>query len=188
VVYGHTPHAQARWINNTINIDTGCVFGGGLTALRWPEKELVYVPAKHTYSEARRPFKTVEESEIPLASPYDLLLSDVYPAEEVSSGNRRVQTTLLGNVLIERANSAAALEIITRFGVDPRWMVYLPPTMSPCETERSGPYLEHPNGAFEYFRKYGIKSLVCQEKHMGSRAVIVICKDNDVLALHHKLK
>jgi protein phosphatase len=58
-------------------------------------------------------------------------------------------------------------------------MVYLPPTMSPCETERSGPYLEHPNGAFEYFRKYGIKSLVCQEKHMGSRAVIVICKDNE---------
>ncbi|HET7271953.1 MAG TPA: AAA family ATPase, partial [Rubrobacter sp.] len=45
VVYGHTPVPEAEWINRTINIDTGCVFGGRLTALRYPEKELVSVPA-----------------------------------------------------------------------------------------------------------------------------------------------
>jgi polynucleotide kinase-phosphatase len=56
VVYGHTPVPQAEWLNRTINIDTGCVFGGRLTALRWPEKELVSVPARRVWSEPARPF------------------------------------------------------------------------------------------------------------------------------------
>lgn len=44
VVYGHTPVAEPEWLNRTINIDTGCVFGGRLTALRYPEKELCPFP------------------------------------------------------------------------------------------------------------------------------------------------
>src|SRR5439155_17463804 len=54
VVYGHTPVPSAEWLNNTINIDTGCVFGGRLTALRYPEKELVSVPAARLVSEPDR--------------------------------------------------------------------------------------------------------------------------------------
>lgn len=46
VVYGHTPLPEARWVNRTICLDTACVFGGELTALRWPERELVAVPAE----------------------------------------------------------------------------------------------------------------------------------------------
>ena len=46
IVYGHTPVEDARFINNTVNIDTGCIFGGKLTALRYPEKEIVSVPSK----------------------------------------------------------------------------------------------------------------------------------------------
>jgi diadenosine tetraphosphatase ApaH/serine/threonine PP2A family protein phosphatase len=60
VVYGHTPVDEARWVNHTMNIDTGCVFGGKLTALRYPEKELVQVPALRTYCEPPRPFSTIE--------------------------------------------------------------------------------------------------------------------------------
>ncbi|HEX6587849.1 MAG TPA: AAA family ATPase [Longimicrobiales bacterium] len=56
VVYGHTPVADPEWRNNTINIDTGCVFGGRLTALRWPARELVSVPARRAYAVPRRPF------------------------------------------------------------------------------------------------------------------------------------
>ncbi|HEU4628128.1 MAG TPA: AAA family ATPase [Gemmatimonadaceae bacterium] len=56
VVYGHTPVAVPEWRNRTMNVDTGCVFGGRLTALRWPERELVSVPAQRRYAEPGRPF------------------------------------------------------------------------------------------------------------------------------------
>ena len=56
VVYGHTPIAAPEWVNNTLNIDTGCVFGGRLTALRYPERELVSVAAHRAYAVPRRPF------------------------------------------------------------------------------------------------------------------------------------
>lgn len=56
VIYGHTPVPEADWLNNTLCIDTGCVFGGKLTALRWPERDIVAVDAEKTYAEARRPF------------------------------------------------------------------------------------------------------------------------------------
>ena len=58
VVYGHTPVPDAVWVNNTICLDTGCVFGGKLTALRYPECELVSVEAKCVYAEPARPWVT----------------------------------------------------------------------------------------------------------------------------------
>ncbi|TPE45979.1 metallophosphoesterase [Pontibacter mangrovi] len=56
VVYGHTPVHEPRWRNNTINIDTGCVFGGSLTALTYPDHVLTTVKARHEYAESVRPF------------------------------------------------------------------------------------------------------------------------------------
>ncbi len=56
IVYGHTPVAQALWFNNTLCIDTGAVFGGSLTALRWPEREIVSVSARAEYAVSKKPF------------------------------------------------------------------------------------------------------------------------------------
>ncbi len=56
IVYGHTPVAEPAWQGNSVCIDTGCVFGGALTALRWPERETVSVPAHDTYAPLRRGF------------------------------------------------------------------------------------------------------------------------------------
>jgi diadenosine tetraphosphatase ApaH/serine/threonine PP2A family protein phosphatase len=64
VVYGHTPVVQPEWFNHTINLDTGCVFGGRLSALRYPEKEFVSVPALHQYCEPGRPFLNVRSNAV----------------------------------------------------------------------------------------------------------------------------
>ena len=65
---------------------------------------------------------------------------------------------------------------MSRFAVYPKWLVYLPPTMSPCETSQVEGMLEHPTEAFAYYRDRGVPRVVCQEKHMGSRAVVIVCR------------
>jgi protein phosphatase len=68
---------------------------------------------------------------------------------------------------------------MSRFAANPKWIIYLPPTMSPCETSTDSDYLEHPLEAFDYYRKEGVAQAVCEEKHMGSRAVAIVCRDQD---------
>jgi protein phosphatase len=176
VVYGHTPVPEPEWLNRTINIDTGCVFGGKLTTLRYPEKELVSVPAKQTYAESRKPFLPVEARAPALSAQQqhdDLLdIADV-------TGKRIVSTRWHGNVTIREENSIAALEVMSRFAANPKWLIYLPPTMSPSDTSNSPELLEHPAEAFAYFRQAGVPRVVCEEKHMGSRAVVIVCQDED---------
>lgn len=174
VVYGHTPVPAPEWLNRTINIDTGCVFGGKLTALRYPEKELVSVPALRTYCEPARPF--LPEPEQPAGLTAQQANDQALDAEDVL-GKRIITTRLRGTVTVREENAAAALEVMSRFAADPRWLIYLPPTMSPCETSRIEGLLEHPAEAFAYYRSQGVPRVVCEEKHMGSRAVVVACRD-----------
>src|SRR2546430_10578873 len=68
---------------------------------------------------------------------------------------------------------------MSRSALDPRWLVYLPPTMAPSETSALPGLLEHPAEAFAYFRGRGVARVVCEEKHMGSRAIVVACRDGD---------
>ena len=99
-------------------------------------------------------------------------------AEDVI-GKRIVTTRLHHNVTIREENATAALEVMSRFAANPKWLIYLPPTMSPSETTSEPGLLEHPAEAFAYFRNQGVPQVVCEEKHMGSRAVVVVCRDQD---------
>ena len=171
VVYGHTPVPQATWLNNTLNLDTGCVFGGALTALRWPEREIVSVPARQTYAESVRPIWT-QPSELTPQQRQDEVL-DI--ADYL--GKRLIETRLGRNITIRAENGAAALEVMSRYAADPKWLVYLPPTMAPVATSKRADTLEHPDQAWEYFRAEGALQVVCEEKHMGSRAVVVVARD-----------
>ncbi|NUP00132.1 MAG: polynucleotide kinase-phosphatase [Nonomuraea sp.] len=169
VVYGHTPTLTPEWVNNTICLDTGCVFGGHLTALRYPEREIVQVPAERVWYEPAKPLGA------PSREPGMLDVGDVI-------GTRHVETRSGGRIKVREENAAAALEVMSRFAVDPGWLVYLPPTMAPAETSSLEGYLEHPHEAFEEFAAAGVREVVCEEKHMGSRAVAVLARTPEVAA------
>lgn len=53
IVYGHTPVLEPRFVNKTVNIDTGCVFGNKLTAFRLPEEKIISVPSKQPFNEEK---------------------------------------------------------------------------------------------------------------------------------------
>ncbi|UYB39444.1 polynucleotide kinase-phosphatase [Streptomyces sp. Je 1-4] len=170
VVYGHTPTPRATWLNNTLCLDTGCVFGGAMTALRWPERELVDVPAERVWYEPTKPLATEAPGG---ADGRPLDLHDV-------AGRRIVETRYMGRLAVKEENAAAALEVMSRFAIDPRLLPYLPPTMAPCATSAEEGYLEHPAEAFAGYRADGVREVVCEEKHMGSRAVVLVCRDETV--------
>ena len=176
VVYGHTPVAEPLWLNNTVNLDTGCVFGGRLSALRYPEREIVSVRAHATYYESRKPFLPPDVESLRTVQH---ALDDVLDLADVI-GKRIVDTRLVPRITIREENAIAALEVMSRFAVDPKWIIYLPPTMSPSDTTKRASLLEHPQEAFSYYRTEGVPQVICEQKHMGSRAVVVLCRDESV--------
>ncbi|MEE6258301.1 polynucleotide kinase-phosphatase [Plantactinospora sonchi] len=175
VVYGHTPTPTPEWVNNTICIDTGCVFGGALTALRYPTRELVSVPAAKEYYAPARPLHAVPAGPADVGGSaadrddHGLDLRDVTGRRHIDYG--------YGTVTVPAENAAAALEVMSRFSVDPRWLPWLPPTMAPCSTATLDDFLEHPAQAFADYRSAGVNRVVCEEKHMGSRAVVLVRRD-----------
>jgi protein phosphatase len=199
VLYGHTPVPAPEWVNNTLCLDTGCVFGGSLTALSYPERELASVPAAAVYYEPARPFPvaasdsggpdsggaagtvaampgTPGSGTAGRREPGVLDIGDV-------TGTRIIDTGYVPRIKIGEANAAAALEVMSRFAIDPRWLLYLPPTMSPVTTASGGDLLEHPAQAFSAYAQAGVDRVVCEEKHMGSRAVVLVSRtEGDAIA------
>jgi protein phosphatase len=178
VLYGHTPVPAPEWINNTLCLDTGCVFGGRLTALRYPERELVSVPSADVYYQPARPFPVGPDASagaVGGATVAGRSEPDVLDITDVT-GTRVVETAYQKRIGVRAENAAAALEVMSRFAIDPRWLVYLPPTMCPVATAALPDLLEHPSQAFAAFRADGIDQVICEEKHMGSRGVVLVCR------------
>ena len=109
VVYGHTPVPEPEWLNRTVNIDTGCVFGGQLTALRYPEKEFVSVPAHRTYYEPVRPFpaKGKQDAQLSAQQREDELLN----IDDVI-GKRIISTLCVAKIGARGAEDVTKREIV----------------------------------------------------------------------------
>lgn len=164
IVYGHTPWKEVQAVNRTYCVDTGCVFGGKLTCIRYPEMEVVSTAAHRQYYEGSRPLCGSEKEDAGI-----LDIRDV-------QGKLHLSTRLMPGITIPEENTASALEVMSRFAADPHWLIYLPPTMSPCRASSMEDYMEYPWEAFQYYQKNGVERVICERKHMGSRAVIVLCR------------
>ena len=130
-------------------------------------RELVSVPAEQVHYEPTKPLNA------PTRAPDLLRIDDVL-------GTRHVDARLMGRLKVREENAAGALEVMSRYAIAPQWLPYLPPTMAPCATSTLDDLLEHPTEAFAAYRSDGVRHVVCEEKHMGSRAVVVLCRDESV--------
>jgi protein phosphatase len=126
VVYGHTPVPEPEWIRNTVNIDTGCVYGGRLTALRYPEKTTVGVKALRDYYRPRRSLPAgvgvrAETRALPASLPVS-----VPPAVPLAAG----------------AQAPRPAPLPRSPGGPPRWTLSPPSLRSASLTRRAGPNTE----------------------------------------------
>ncbi|MGM7636685.1 polynucleotide kinase-phosphatase [Bacillus sp. Hm123] len=167
IVWGHDPKPQPLMINNTMNIDQGVVFGGQLTALRFPEKEFVAIKAAKDYSgSADNPLKEWEKKR--LDPPNIVKFLNGYS----------VLTSEVGEIKVHPERVKSAIDSVSHFTVPIEQLIYVPPTMSPTPKAAASPdYLEHPQEAIDYYRSHGIEKMVAEKKHMGSRAVLFLFKD-----------
>lgn len=167
IIWGHDVHVQPFKANRTINIDQGAVFGGQLTALRYPEEQLVSVNAAHNYAgDENNPIIEARQKHFNAPSATHFMNGfTVHTADEEQ-------------ITIGPQQAMAAMDTFSHYTMPLEQVLYIPPTMSPTpQTSALPDYLEHPTEAFSYYKKNGVTKMIAEKKHMGSRAVIFIAKD-----------
>ena len=170
IVWGHDPKLKPFRANRTINIDQGVVFGGQLTAFRYPEQSFVAVDALHNY---------VGNKENPLIEAKSKRFSPPKASHFVNGFT--VHTEKGEAIAIQKEKALAAMDTFSHYTLPLEQVLYIPPTMSPTpQTSALKDYLEHPAEAFDYYKKNGVTQMVAEKKHMGSRAVIFIAKDKNI--------
>lgn len=167
IIWGHDPRPYPAVVKNTINIDQGAVFGGALTAYRYPEQAFVSVKAHRDYAED--PDSPLIRWERGRFAPPNL--------GKLVNGYS-VFTDAYGELSVRGDYVKAAVDSVSHYTVPLEELVYIPPTMSPTPSVSADEsYLEHPQEAFDYFRSQGVTTMVAEKKHMGSRAVLLLFRD-----------
>ncbi|XKE94622.1 polynucleotide kinase-phosphatase [Metaplanococcus flavidus] len=174
IVWGHDPKPKPLLINNTINIDQGVVFGGELTAYRYPERDFVSVKAKADYSGATdNPLVVWEKNRL---NP---------PNIGKFINGYSVLTDYAGEVRIPEELVKPAIDAVSHYTIPIEQLVYIPPTMSPTPKPSALPdYLEHPKEAIDYYRNNGVHTMIAEKKHMGSRGILFLFKDKESSLKH----
>lgn len=174
IVWGHDPKPQPLKINNSLNIDQGVVFGGKLTAYRFPEAQIVAVQAKEDYSGAPdNPLAEWEKKRLNLPNIGKFLHGYSVLTEE------------FGEIAVPAETVKPAIDAVSHHTIPIEQLIYIPPTMSPTPASSSlERYLEHPSEAIQYYRSNGIEKMVAEKKHMGSRGILFLFKNPAVAKKH----
>ncbi|PJN91115.1 polynucleotide kinase-phosphatase [Bacillus sp. mrc49] len=169
IVWGHDPKPQPLLINNTINIDQGAVFGGALTAFRYPEGEVISVQASQNHSgDDENPLKEWERNRL---NP---------PNIGRFINGYSVLTEKMGEIKVQQDIVKSAIDKLSHHTIPIEQLIYIPPTMSPTPSPSSAAhYLEHPREAIDYYRSNGIQTMIAEKKHMGSRAILFLFRDKE---------
>ncbi len=170
VVYGHTPIPEPLWQGNTLNIDTGCVFGGKLTALRYPERKLISVDALQEYAPPKRPLP----SNIPDLSPTEG--TDLIDYARLA-GRNLISTRLGYYITLREESTSATHEALALFGAHPGWLVYLPFDFSPTKISSRSDFPEHTRSAFAYYKKKGLDECLLHVGGRGKQVAVVLCRN-----------
>ncbi|MGE6376064.1 polynucleotide kinase-phosphatase [Peribacillus muralis] len=167
IVWGHDPKPQPLLINNTINIDQGAVFGGELTAFRYPERQVISVKASQNHSgDDENPLKEWERNRL---NP---------PNIGTFINGYSVLTEKMGEIKVQQDIVKSAIDKLSHHTIPIEQLIYIPPTMSPTPTPSSAAhFLEHPREAIDYYRSNGIQTMIAEKKHMGSRAILFLFRD-----------
>lgn len=169
IIWGHDPRPRPLRLNQTINIDQGVVFGGRLTAFRYPEQTIVQVEAKQDYAQ-------VDDNPLAMLEAKRL---DPPNIGKFMNGYT-VETEAIGAVKVSKETALPSIDLVSHHTVPLEELVYIPPTMSPTPKPAAEEgYLEHPNEAIAYYRELGITRLIAEKKHMGSRAILLLFKNED---------
>jgi Predicted kinase len=158
IVYGHTPVLEPLFINNTINIDQGVSIGGSLTALRYPEREIVQVKALNVYyTEGRRREKIKHHLDL---NEYikPIVLEDRYGIKHRFSSEE----------------TGKAVEFLKSQPFDKSWVVYVPPILPSASTSD---FRTQIHDSVKYYKGRGMKKIIVEEMQGYYTAVAVICKD-----------
>lgn len=174
LVHGHVPVPKAAWQGQTLNLDTGCVYGGFLSALRYPERKIAAIAAEETYAAPKRPLNWTEGGETEEKDRSNLLPYAAFAGRNLAGTRYKYFVTLKEELAMP------AMEAISRSRIDPRWMIYLPTFFSPTKSSKSPAFLEHPQDAFSYYRKKGMEKALIHDEGLGRRAVVVLCRDGEV--------
>jgi protein phosphatase len=170
VVYGHTPIPEPSWQNNTVNIDTGCVFGGELTALRYPERSTIAVPAQTIWCQPSRPMHWIGVQKSTQAVDHSISMATISPQMLVSTSDGY-------NLNLDEATYTHLLAHVSERAVHARWLLYAPPSYGPPTVSPIAGLLEHPAQAIDYYRKKSVTLLAARPMLHGTTVTIVLCRD-----------
>lgn len=178
VVYGHTPVLTAAWQGNTVNIDTGAVYGNGLTALRYPEWTTVFQPSFHTYAPSKR--LEIKPSDLPAPDWNNMAI----PAEGEGVA---LEGPDEHGIFIDPASVNNARVYFTNLALPLQALPYLPPSY-PLTPVLASKEIGNPIPAIEKYAAAGVTALTAELQPAGQKCVILIVKDPHTAVVHFALK